>query len=444
MALHWIRNFCLFGLPIFLLVAATLKFGFADFPFADSIYILALTANIGYFTNFIAIKMLFKPYYRTALGRQGLIPKNQPKLAKALSDTLSDHFLASEHWHEYLDNADLTGKLLSSSQAFVDDWLAQTENQQLLADALEEYIENNQQQLQSLFTELQHSLIHDLGETVDGESLIQKSFDWLETQFKEKPREMEFLIEPIVRTLAQNIPLIAQKLHDTIDTHIESQDTIRRGIAKAAKWSANINEDDIKHYLFRMVASFEFRKTLFEGLRSLVNQYRISQPDIQNSAISISDLLDDFIKYQLSEFNIAEYLQRKLKRTNIAEQIVQFLQSTTPDIFTWLNRHLEKPENRLTINQQVIQLIEHIDLREIVEEKAASFSPQKMESIFHNMIKDQLVFIELLGALLGGLSGLALIDMRYFASFAGALLAFYLIDLILTQRNPRVTDKTWS
>ena len=437
MALHWIRNLCLFGLPIFLLIAAALKFAFEGIPFADSVYILALTANIGYFTNFIAIKMLFKPYYRTALGRQGLIPKNQPKLAKALSDTLSDHFLASEHWHEYLDNADLTGKLLSSSQAFVEDWLEQAENQQLLADALEEYIQNNQAQLQTLFSELQHSLIHDLGETVDGESLIQKSFEWLETQFKERPREMEFLIEPIVRTLAQNIPLIAEKLHATLDDHIESQDTIRRGIAKAAKWSANINEDDIKHYLFRMVASFEFRKTLFDGLQSLVKQYRVSQPDIHNSAVSVSDLLNDFIHHQLSEFNIAEYLQGKLKRTNIAEQVVLFLQSTTPDIFNWLNKHLEKPENRLAINQQVIQLIEHIDLREIVEEKAASFSPQKMESIFHNMIKDQLVFIELLGALLGGLSGLALIDMRYFAGFAGALLSFYILDLILTHQKSK-------
>ena len=435
MNLHWIRNLCLFGLPLFLLTAAVLKFAFSNLAIGDPIYILALTANIGYFTNFIAIKMLFKPYYKTALGRQGLIPKNQPKLAKALSETLSDHFLASEHWHEYLDDADLTGKLISSTQSFSQNWLSQAENQQILTGAIESYLESNQEQLQALFNQLQQSLVSELGEKVDGEKILQKSFQWLETQFEERPREMEFLIEPIVRTLAENVPLIAEKLHDTLDDHIESQDTIRRGIAKAAKWSANINEDDIKQYLFRMVASFEFRQTVFEGLQSLIKQYQNTQPAVEGNVISISDLLNDFIQHQLADFKISEYLQSKLKQQEIAKQLVAFLQSALPNLFSWLQGHMEKPENRHAINNQVIQLIEHIDLKEIIEEKAAAFSPQKMEAIFHNMIKDQLVFIELLGALLGGLSGLALINMNYFFGFAAAALAFYLIDLLMTQRK---------
>ena len=52
-------------------------------PWSEIFYIITLTANIGYFTNFIAIKMLFKPYYKTVFGRQGLIPKNQPRMAEA-------------------------------------------------------------------------------------------------------------------------------------------------------------------------------------------------------------------------------------------------------------------------------------------------------------------------------------------------------------------------
>jgi len=43
-----------------------------------------LAGFVGYITNYIAIKMLFRPYKKKwyTLGWQGVIPKNREKLAK--------------------------------------------------------------------------------------------------------------------------------------------------------------------------------------------------------------------------------------------------------------------------------------------------------------------------------------------------------------------------
>ena len=434
MLLNLVRNFCLIGLPLLLMVAAGVHFLSPSFYWAEAVYIIALTANIGYFTNFIAIKMLFKPYHRTALGRQGLIPQNQPKLASALSATLSDHFLASEHWQEYLQNANLIEKLMTNSEQFITHWLSQPENQKELAGSLQAFLEENQQSIQIFFEEIQQKLILELGEKIDPQKLLSKSFEWVETQFEQRPREMEFLIEPVVKTVAENIPLIAQRLHDTLDDHIENQDTIRRGIAKAAKWSANITEDDIKRYLFRMVASFEFRQTLFEGLQTLVSEYkyRHDNPNDETPHLDFSTLVNDFIHHQTNSFNIAKYLQVKLQDPDIIERAIKLLYQSISPTCHWLKHKIDTPKVNQAINQQLVTLIEHIDLREIIEEKAAGFSPQKMESIFHTMIKEQLVFIELLGALLGGLSGLALINFQYFSILTILLASYYALDTFLT------------
>ena len=59
-------------------------------------------AIIGYFTNDLAIKMLFRPYRaRYFAGRQlpftpGLIPRNQERLAKRVSDTIMGSLLTPE------------------------------------------------------------------------------------------------------------------------------------------------------------------------------------------------------------------------------------------------------------------------------------------------------------------------------------------------------------
>lgn len=443
MLLNFLRNTCLLGLPSLLVSTSAIHFLTDWIAWSESLYIVALTANIGYFTNFIAIKMLFKPYYPTALGRQGLIPKNQPRLAKALSATLSDHFLANEHWHDYLEQANLLPKVINKAQKYCQNWIDTPKNQQSLQVGLQNYLKNNRSTTNELMEHFQRSLVNELADKLDPQLLLNQSFEWVETQFEERPREMEFLIEPIIRTVAENIPFISRKLIDTIDDHIEQQDTIRRGFAKAAKWSANINEDDIKKYLFRMVASFEFRQTLFDGLQTLVSEYknRNADPDDNTPHIDFQKLVNDFISHQTQNFNLTDYLVQKLDDPDVSRWLCQTLSRALPNLFAWVNHQISQPTVQQMLTTQLVLLIEHIDLKEIIEEKAAKFSPQKMESIFHNMIKDQLVFIELLGALLGGLSGLALVDISYFTALTAILVSYYLIDLLLTKykRNRQQT-----
>lgn len=61
-----------------------------------------LGAVIGYFTNWLAVKMLFRPYYPKKIGKwrlpftPGIIPKRQPALAKAVGRAVGEELFTKE------------------------------------------------------------------------------------------------------------------------------------------------------------------------------------------------------------------------------------------------------------------------------------------------------------------------------------------------------------
>ncbi len=70
---------------------------------------------VGYITNKIAIKMLFRPYEPKwyTLGWQGIIPKTRPKLAVKISEIVGQKLLAHDDFLYALENNDIKTKIHS-------------------------------------------------------------------------------------------------------------------------------------------------------------------------------------------------------------------------------------------------------------------------------------------------------------------------------------------
>lgn len=80
-------------------------------------------AVIGYFTNYIAVKMLFRPLYPVKIGRYtlpftpGIIPKGRERLARALGNAVGKTLLTKED----MEKAMLSDGVMESFHSFVDD-----------------------------------------------------------------------------------------------------------------------------------------------------------------------------------------------------------------------------------------------------------------------------------------------------------------------------------
>ncbi|MCB1178011.1 MAG: DUF445 family protein, partial [Leptospiraceae bacterium] len=68
----------------------------------DAFFVISMAGVVGYYTNFLAIKMLFQPKKGKVLGWEGLVPKNKANIAKSLGESIQNNLLAPEIILDYV------------------------------------------------------------------------------------------------------------------------------------------------------------------------------------------------------------------------------------------------------------------------------------------------------------------------------------------------------
>ncbi|WP_319588776.1 DUF445 family protein [uncultured Desulfobulbus sp.] len=90
------------------------------FPTADALGLLRIvsipliSAFIGWFTNALAVKMIFRPRRAVrilGITIQGLVPKRQAELARSIGHTVQDHLLSHADVLEILNRQDMQERL---------------------------------------------------------------------------------------------------------------------------------------------------------------------------------------------------------------------------------------------------------------------------------------------------------------------------------------------
>lgn len=108
-------------------------------------YILApfLGGVIGYITNDIAIRMLFRPHTAKFLFGMhipftpGLIPKEKARIAVSIGDAISENLMSNDVLQRYLLSEEMIAKLRSSVEEFLD---AQRVNEETVMEFLSHYL----------------------------------------------------------------------------------------------------------------------------------------------------------------------------------------------------------------------------------------------------------------------------------------------------------------
>ena len=116
-----------------LLLASAILLGVLDW-WADganawfrSGFVIAIAGCVGYFTNFLAIKMLFQPRRGAVLGWRGLIPKNQAQIAASLGQSVQNQLLAPDIVLAYISERRLIERGSEALVEWIDARLQQPE-----------------------------------------------------------------------------------------------------------------------------------------------------------------------------------------------------------------------------------------------------------------------------------------------------------------------------
>ncbi|MDP7420527.1 MAG: DUF445 family protein [bacterium] len=121
------RFFFQFINPALLVLVYVLKtYYFPGSALLYNTYVIILSSIVGYYTNFIAIKMLFRPKKVTVFGRQGLIPHNQDHIAESFGKNIAANFFTPEYILDYLDRRAIVDTGITNIKDFLEAYLVET------------------------------------------------------------------------------------------------------------------------------------------------------------------------------------------------------------------------------------------------------------------------------------------------------------------------------
>ncbi|MFS8868449.1 DUF445 domain-containing protein [Synechococcus sp. H65.1] len=382
---------------------------------------------IGYFTNDIAIKMLFRPYrpYRVFGWRipftPGLIPQNQPRLARQIAKTIMGSLLTPEELHNLARRLLQTERMQAGIRWLLGvalDRLQDPQHQQQTAQVLARI-------LADLFNESLPRLVKVLArQETFLEGPINQLFDQVLLELRLNAEQARQLSEWILK---QVLPpkVLRQNLVDFLtDRNIEALDEEFRERATGSYWVV-ANLFGLKNALLRLrtycLEDPEGAEALLADLLKDLNASRRLTEILQNLSLqnlplsavrqlrrTLRDGIQDYLRSQGAEAirSLGESIDWEkvaslvLGRLRSSKAVMASIDQISADLALILERYLERDLESL-----MMQVIPVLNLDQVIADKVNATSPAELEQAIRQIVRQELQAIVNLGGLLGFLVG---------------------------------------
>ncbi|KAB8330648.1 DUF445 family protein [Scytonema tolypothrichoides VB-61278] len=390
---------------------------------------------IGYFTNDIAIKMLFRPYRAIYIsGRRvpftpGLIPRNQERLAKNVSDTIMGSLLTPEELQK------LARRLLQTERvqgAIL--WILRLAIDQLKSDKEQKTAKILSGVLRDLLGESLPRLLKVLARREDFlEAQVNQIFDQilLEFQLTEEQASrladwlLQVVIPPEVLRLAV-IDFLTDRTIQTIDESFREKTSgtywvvanlfgLRNTLTRLRTYCLD-EKDATNARLQELILQLQVRDRLKQLLQSFslenlpigtVRQLRKTTRESVRHYVQTrgSDLLQG-LGSSVDWENIGMLLVNRLSSSAV---VSASLEVVSKELALVLERYLEKDLEAI-----VTQAIPILAIDQVIVDRVKSTSPADLEAAIEGIVKNELQAIVNLGGILGFVVGLMQTTFLFF------------------------------
>ncbi|MCD4707860.1 MAG: DUF445 domain-containing protein [Candidatus Sabulitectum sp.] len=433
------RKIAIIALPSITAISGILLNLF-EYQWIDWIFKISLSGTVGIGTNYIAIKMLFRPRKRTPLGRQGLIPKRRDDIAEGIATAVSGQLLDTDSILRYLEDNDLIEKAASGLLVFTHGLLENPQNRSKIINAVGRYVQNRGvEQAERFFSKVAELIKNHASENLSSDKVWSHARSAIEREI-EKPETLHLLTMLVTDLAEKNASTIADAVNGILEDWINSKSFLAKKAMMLGKGVFRIDSSRIREELLKKVRSPSF----FQNVMDLIG----------DNIASISSIGDDpAVKKRFSLF-FDEQKQRFdhwLKTEGVAsarEKLITYLESES--FWNWLEKQLDgavgklesmaekkiqSEEFRKTARNFMLQYAHRIDIREMVRKKVSEFELQQLEELITDVSGESLAGIELFGGILGMLAGLILINQWFVVILMASTGIFWLTERLLTEKR---------
>lgn len=362
------------------------------------LFMVVIGAVVGGATNYLAIKMLFRPYNPIYLGSwrlpftPGLIPKRREEIARHLGNTVADYLLTPDLFKSKFFHDEMKQKALDFTQSKV-----------------EKYVLTEEKTINDWLNILGLS---EFPEKVEGkvDEIIEFQFNKVKNTLSTKSIE-ELLPEDINQLIERKIPEIVDVLKDKGVDYLLSP--------KGEITIKNLLDNFLsgKGFFGNIFQFFSDSSTITTKIQTEIVKL-LQSPETSNLLINIFSEEWNKLKQKpamdyLQELDFDKILTSLQNYAIIQLQIENRLNK--PILHYWkdgelyvnnellpklINIGFEKLESNLE------KLLNRINIAGLVREQVDSFPIEKLEEIIVGIASRELKMITFLGALIGGIVGI--------------------------------------
>ena len=381
---------------------------------------------IGYFTNDLAIKMLFRPYRPYYVFKRrlpltpGLIPSNQARLAQRVADTIMGSLLTPTE----LEN--LARRLLQTErtqQAIR--WLLELSLGQVKSRNQVRTAEIVGKVLQDVFGTSLPRLLRVWARRDDFlAAQIDQIFDQVLLEFQLSPQQAQQMSSWLLISVVPPDMLRRTLIDFLTDRNIQVIDEIFRSKTSGTYWVV-ANLFGVKNALTRLrTFCLDERETSNARIAELIEALNVNarlqdilqKLTLQNLPVStvrelrttireavrnyIQALGPDLLKGLSSTINWQALATQLLNRLQNSRVINDSLDPVSEELALILERYLEKDMENL-----VAQVIPILDIDQVIIERVNATNPKDLEMAIQGIVRNELQAIVNLGGALGFLIG---------------------------------------
>jgi uncharacterized membrane protein YheB (UPF0754 family) len=384
-------------------------------------------AVVGYFTNDVAIKMLFRPYKAKYIGKYqlpftpGLIPSNQERLATRISDTIMGSLLTPSELQK------IAKRLLEVErvQAAIT-WLLQLALDQIQADREQKTVKVLANILKDLLGESLPRWLRVLARKPEFlEPQLNQIFDRAILEFELTDAQAKQLTDWLINVILPPETLRLAAIDFLTDRNIQAIDESFREKSSGTYWVV-ANLFGVKNALSRLRTFClddreQANKVIADLIEALNIRNRVQELlrdlSLQNLPVStvkqLRKTLNDSVRGYLQSkgIELLQGLTESFDWENIANVVIGRLRNSTiltasldvvsEELAAIIDRYLERD-----LEQIVTQVIPILSIDRVIIDRVKSTSPADLEAGIQGIVKSELQGIVNLGGVLGFLVGL--------------------------------------
>ncbi len=385
----------------------------APAPWMRAAVILLVSGGIGFGTNWLAIKMLFRPrdpHPWLLFWPQGLLPREQGRLARALGRVAAERLLRPDAIVDSLNDEKLRAPLGRALRDELELVLARPETRELLTRAIARGL---RERGPSLVRRLRPELRAAIEQAIDDHLTPDRILQWMRAavhRFAANREMRRALAKWIIRqtsgegVMTQIMEAIREQFFRYRERHpvrgflaeqfVIDWDDLRRGIADTLK-SEEATEDlanilvDAAGSVMERLHEADAAEFVADARRAILDRVLdwVEEEGVNVLAERVGRMADSPGAWQAVEQALDEMIER------------------VPDALFDPEDGQLRPAVRARVNALQMRIVESFPVADIVERQVLDMDPAAVEAMVDEVGRRELAAIQVLGMVIGALAG---------------------------------------